>query len=137
MRKRLLLLLLGLAVHGGGFAGEPLAVIAYPGMPKVDIAALQRLYTGRAVSIAQLSAIPVNLPAGHPARQQFLETLLGQDEEQYTAYWLVRRYVGKGAPPMEVGNAEELLGYVRNTPGAVGYLPLSAVPPGVNVIFRR
>jgi hypothetical protein len=135
MRKRLLLF--ALLSAGRVLAGEPIAVIAYPGIPKTDAVSLQRLYTGRSVSIAQLSAVPLNLPAGHPARQQFLETLLGQDEEQYTAYWLVRRYVGKGAPPKEVAEIDEVIGYVRNTPGAVGYLPLSAVPAGANVIFRR
>lgn len=137
MRMRLLLHFLSLLATGGALAGEPIVVIAYPGIPKTDAVSLQRLYTGRSVSIAQLSAVPVNLPAGHPARQQFLETLLGQDEEQYTAYWLVRRYVGKGAPPKEVAEVDEVLAYVRNTPGAVGYLPLSAVPPGSNVIFRK
>lgn len=137
MRKRLLLLLFSHLAAGGTLAGEPVAVIAYAGMPKTDATALQRLYTGRSVSIGQLSAMPVNLPAGHPARQSFLESLLGQNDEQYTAYWLVRRYVGKGAPPKEVADIGEVLDYVRNTPGAVGYLPLSSVPPGVNIIFRR
>jgi hypothetical protein len=36
-----------------------------------------------------------------------------------------------------VAEIDEVIGYVRNTPGAVGYLPLSAVPAGANVIFRR
>lgn len=136
MKKRLLVLLFAQLASGGTFAGEPVAVIAHAGMPKTDAAALQRLYTGRSVSISQLSAIPVNLQAGHPVRQSFLESL-GQDEEQYTAYWLVRRYVGKGAPPKELTDVGEMLDYVRNTPGAVGYLPLSSVPQGVNIIFRR
>lgn len=137
MRKRLLLLLFAQLVARGAIAGEPVAVIAYAGMPKTDAAALQRLYTGRSVSIGQQSAVPVNLPVGHPVRQSFLESLLGQNDEQYTAYWLVRRYVGKGAPPKELTDVGEVLDYVRNTPGAVGYLPQSSVPAGVNVIFRR
>ena len=136
MRKTLcylqLLLLLSSAV-----ADENIVVIGHGGLPKTDIATLQRLYTGRVTTINQQTAVPVNLPPGNPARRQFLELLMGQNEEQYTGYWLVRRYVGKGTPPSEVASIDELIAYVTNTPGAVGYLPASKVPPGSNVIFRR
>jgi hypothetical protein len=106
-------------------------------LPKTDLPSLQRLYTGRVVSIGQQAATPVNLPAGNPVRQRFLETVLGQDEEQYAGYWLVRRYVGKGAPPQELRDVDELLRYVSTTPGAVVYVPASRVPPEANIIFRR
>jgi hypothetical protein len=130
-------LLLTLLVEPLGATDEAIAVIAFSGLPKADISTLQRLYTGRIVSINQQSAIPINLPPGHPVRQKFLETVLGQDEEHYTAYWLVRRYVGKGAPPMEVGDLDELVRVVQSTPGAVGYVPVSRLPQGGNVIWRR
>lgn len=130
-------LLLLLFACGAALAGdEPLVVIGHGSLPKADAPGLLRLYTGRAVSISQQAAVPVNLPAGHPLRQQFLERVLGQNEEQYTGYWLVRRYVGKGAPPKEVADIDELVRYVAATPGAVGYAPPAKVPAGANVIFR-
>lgn len=137
MLKGVLTLLLGLLIEPLGAAEEAIAVVAFPGIPKADLSTLQRLYTGRIVSINQQSAFPVNLPSGHPVRQQFLETVLGQDEDHYTGYWLVRRYVGKGAPPQEVADIDELLRFVQTTPGAVGYVPVSRLPQGANVIFRR
>ena len=60
-----------------------------------------------------------------------------QNEEQYTGYWLVRRYVGKGSSPKELGSVDEVVKYIAATPGAVGYVPTSKVPPGTNVIFKR
>lgn len=137
--RALFLLLLGLL---GGLASPALAaggiaVIAHPAMAKTDRATLQRLYTGRIVSIGEQAAQPLNLAPGDPVRQQFLDAVLGQTEEQYVGYWLVRRYVGKGAPPREFGSVEELLKHVATTPGAVGYVPLSRLPAGTNVIFRR
>lgn len=118
-------------------ADESIVVIAYPGLPRTDQATLLRLYTGRVVSIGPQPAVPVNLPAGDPVRTRFLESVLGQSEEQYTGYWLVRRYVGKGAPPLEFDTVDALLKHVLATPGAVGYVPASKVPAGANVIFRR
>ena len=118
-------------------ADEAIVVIGYGTLPKADLPTLQRLYTGRVTAINQQTAIPVNLPVGDPLRQQFLNVIMGQSEEQYTGYWLVRRYVGKGAPPQELATVEEVVKYVISTPGAVGYVPVSKVPPGGNVIFKH
>lgn len=137
MRKGTLALLILLLVDSLGAADDPIVLIGHPGLPKADQSSVQRLYTGRIVSVGQQSAVPVNLPAGHPVRQQFLETMLGQDEGQYTGYWLVRRYVGKGAPPQELRDVDEVLRYVSETPGGVAYVPASRVPAGANIIFRR
>ena len=138
--RLLLLLLLGLSWGPVGLAladGGGVVVIGHPSMPKTDQQTLQRLYTGRVVSISQQSALPLNLPPGDPIRKQFIEAVLGQTEEQYVGYWLVRRYVGKGAPPQELGSLEDMLNIIATTPGAVGYVPVAKVPQGANVIFRR
>mgnify|MGYP000845442418 FL=1 len=118
-------------------AEEVLVVIGHNSLQKVDLATVQRLYNGRIVSLNQQSAMPLNLQPGDPVRQQFLSSVLGQTEEQYTGYWLVRRYVGKGAPPQEVASLEEIIRIIDSTPGALGYIPLSKAPPWANVIFRR
>ena len=118
-------------------ADEAIVVIGHAALPKADLPTLQRLYTGRVTAINQQTAIPVNLPVGDPLRQQFLNVVMRQSEEQYTGYWLVRRYVGKGAPPQELATFEDVVKYVISTPGAVGYVPASKVPPGGNVIFKN
>lgn len=61
---------------------ETLVVIAANGLPKIDLAVLQRLYTGRIVSVGDQTVTPVNLVAGNALRQQFLEQFIGQNEEQ-------------------------------------------------------
>jgi hypothetical protein len=132
-----LLWLLFLLLPPLGLAGEELVVIGHSSLPKTDRLTLQRLYTGRIVSIGMQTVTPFNLPAGFSTRDDFLQTVMEQNEEQYTGYWLVRRYVGKGSPPKEVGSVDELVKQVVATPGAVGYVPLSKVPPGANVIYRR
>jgi len=117
-------------------ADDRLVVIGHSSLSKTDVSTLQRLYTGRLVSINEQAAIPVHLPPGDPLRRQFLDVVMKQSEEQYSGYWLVRQYVGKGAPPQEFATVEALLKYVTTTPGALGYLPASRVPMGGNVIYR-
>lgn len=130
----LLSLLLGGLVAA---AGDDLVVIGHSSLPKTDRVTLQRLYTGRIVSIGAQTVTPLNLPPGSAARDDFLQMVMEQNEEQYTGYWLVRRYVGKGSPPRELGSIDEVVKHVLANPGAVGYVPLSKVPPGANVIFKR
>ena len=125
-----------LLIAGAANANDELVVIASGALPKVDLPTLQRLYTGRIVSVGQQAATPLNLPAGDPLRKRFLEGILGQTEEQYTGYWLVRRYVGKGAPPQEFATVDEMLRQLALTPGAVAYVPVSKVPSGANIIYR-
>lgn len=125
-----------LLITGVACANEEVVVIASGALPKVDLPTLQRLYTGRIVNVGQQAATPLNLPAGDPLRKRFLEGVLGQTEEQYTGYWLVRRYVGKGAPPQEFATVDEMLRQLASTPGAVAYVPVSKVPSGANIIYR-
>lgn len=139
MIRSLILRCLPLIIVSGlaGAAADDVVVIAHASLPKTDRVTLQRLYTGRIVSIGQQSVVPVNLPAGTPVRDEFLQWVMEQNEEQYTGYWLVRRYVGKGSSPKELGSVDEVVKYIAVTPGAVGYVPMSKVPPGTNVIFKR
>ncbi len=137
--KRAIRLLASCLLLIGSSAGtaEEVVVIGHPAIAKTDKATLQRIYTGRAVSIGAQVVAPVNLPPGNPARDEFLLCCMEQSEEQYTGYWLVRRYVGKGAPPLELANIDDVVKFVQATPGAIGYVPASKLPRSANVIFRR
>jgi ABC-type phosphate transport system substrate-binding protein len=139
LRTRLRSFLLAALVAGSALvslAQAAIVVVAHPGMRKLDVATVERIYTGRVVELDGQPVLPVNLPPQHPLRQRFLKEFVQRDEPGYLAYWTVRRYVGKGAPPREVGNSAEVLMHVLNTPGAIGYLEESDLPPGVNVVAR-
>jgi ABC-type phosphate transport system substrate-binding protein len=78
----------------------------------------------------------VNASSGSEVRRRFLREYLNQDEDVYTAYWTVRRYIGKGASPRELPSSTEVINYVRSTPGAIGYIDEADVQPGLNVLLK-
>jgi ABC-type phosphate transport system substrate-binding protein len=117
-------------------ASGEILVIGHAGLPKVDAQTLQRLYTGRAIEIADQAVTVVNAPAGSALRNRFLTAFVQMDEERYRAYWTVRRHVGKGAPPRELDSNAEVIEFVARTPGGVGYIEAAAMRPGLNVIAR-
>ena len=106
-------------------------------VPKMDAVTIQKIYTGKSISVSGINVRPIGFKPGTSARNLFLHEFLNQDEEKYTAYWTVRRYIGKGEPPTELASAADVISYVQSTPGAVGYIDEAELKPGMNVIARR
>ena len=117
-------------------AGE-IVVIGNSNVPKMDVVTIQKVYTGKFISVAGVNITPIGAKPGNPVRNRFLQDFLNQDEEKYTAYWTVRRYIGKGAPPAELTSAEDVIRYVQSTPGAVGYIDEAELKQGLNIIARK
>jgi ABC-type phosphate transport system substrate-binding protein len=117
-------------------AGE-IVVIGNSNVPKIDTETVQKIYTGKYISVAGVSVTPVGVKSGMATRNRFLQEYLNQDEEKYTAYWTVRRYIGKGAPPVELSSSADVISYVQATPGAVGYIDEAELRQGLNVIARK
>ena len=88
----------------------------------LDRSTIERIYTGRVVEVDGVRVTPVNLPAGNAIRESFLRDFLAQDEDKYTGYWTVRRYVGKGTPPRVLSSTTEVLEFVSRNAGAIGYI---------------
>ena len=117
-------------------AGE-IVVIGNSNVPKMDAVTIQKVYTGKVISVSGINVTPVGVKPGATTRNLFLQEFLKQDEEKYTAYWTVRRYIGKGAPPTELASAADVINYVQSTPGAVGYIDEAELKQGMNVVARR
>ncbi len=139
MKRRTFITLLAGALPGlaaPAQADDALVVVAHAPLRGLDAEALRRIYTGRMIELENQVLRPVNLPSGHPARKRFLALVMQQDDEDYLAYWTVRRYVGKGAPPRELATPADVVNYVRSTPGAIGYLEPADLKPGLTVVLR-
>lgn len=135
LKKNALLLSLLLAMATAEAGG--VVVIGHPGTPKLDSATLEKIFTGKLIEVAGVTVTPINFNSGNPVRARFLQTVLKQDEEKYLAYWTVRRYIGKGAPPREVSSSTEVINLIQATPGAIGYIDDTEVRPGMNVLFAK
>ena len=119
------------------WAADPsVLVIGHAALPRLDTMTVARLYTGRAIDVGGTAVTVVNALPRSSLRLRFLAAVLQQDEDNYGAYWTVRRHVGKGVPPRELGNSAEVIQFVQNTPGAVGYIDATDLRPGINVLAR-
>lgn len=101
----------------------------------IDAHQVKRIFLGKQTTLADGSrAIPVNQTQTAPIRIKFDTNVLGRSSSQVTAYWSKLVFTGKGNPPKEMANDDAVLSYVRNTPGAIGYVSDDAHPEGLRVI---
>ncbi len=117
-------------------AGE-IVIIGNSNVPKMDITMVQKIYTGKVISVEGINVTPVAVKAGMSERNRFLQNFMNEDEEKYTAYWTVRRYIGKGTPPNELDSTTDVIRYVKQTSGAVGYIDETQLEADTNVITRK
>ena len=117
-------------------AADGIVVIGHPDGPSLDAPTLEKVYTGKVVEVNGVAVTAVNAQSGSATRSRFLQAYLKQDEDKYTAYWIVRRYIGTGAPPRKINGSAAVIDFVKATPGAIAYIDEADVQPGVRVLLR-
>lgn len=81
------------------------------------------------------SAIPLDQPESSPLREEFYSRVTGKSASQAKSHWSKLSFTGKGTPPMEGRNSEDIKKQVADNPRLVGYIEKSAVDSSVKVIF--
>lgn len=77
---------------------------------------------------------PVEPPGKSPVRQRFTLEIFGKQVIAISAYWQQQIFNGKGVPPPEKSTDADIVAFVRDTPGAIGYVWAGADVSGVRVV---
>lgn len=127
-----MVLALTLGLPGVG-TGEPLALIVNlkSGVTDLSRKHVAHIYQGKKKTWPNGQQIVVtNRPVGSPDRQRFYQVVLEVPETQ--------KFYRRGSPlpvkTMPLKSARACVRYVSKVPGAIGYVPLSAVTKSVQVI---
>lgn len=71
------------------------------------------------------AVLPIDLVEDSPIRAQFSESIHGRKITAIKAYWQKQVFSGRGVPPEEKKSENEVLKYVSENPGAIGYIAAS------------
>jgi hypothetical protein len=134
-RAALLCLTIFLVACAPSHSYAGMAVIGHEAIKALDKTVVGRIFTGRTIEVEGVAVRPVNLKAGDAKRAAFLTAVLQQSDDDYVAYWIVRRAIGKGTPPPEVDGSQMMINFVQRTEGAIGYVDESDLVPGMNVLL--
>ena len=77
---------------------------------------------------------PVDQLDSSNTREGFSKAVHGKTTAAVTSYWNQQIFSGRDVPPVEKKSDAEVLSFVRNTPGAIGYVSDGASVEGVRVV---
>ena len=80
---------------------------------------------------------PVDQPADSPTRRRFSEDALRRPVSGVKEYWLQAIFSGRGVPPPEVDSDDQVVKFVLQTAGAIGYVSADAALGGAKVVSVR
>jgi ABC-type phosphate transport system substrate-binding protein len=83
-----------------------------------------------------IAALPADLPATQPEKATFYRLLVNKDLADLNAYWARLIFSGRTAPPRQTRGNDEMLRYVAETPGALGYIERARSDSRVKVVFE-
>ena len=140
MKKLFGMVLLGAALAWSAVANAGIAVIVHPSVTAgaLTVEQVSQLFMGRAKSLPDGTAItPIDLAEGAPVRVQFVERVLGKNEQQLRSYWSRMIFTGKGQPPRSVNSTADMVKMVAASPGFIGYVDAKDVVAGkVKVLYQ-
>jgi ABC-type phosphate transport system substrate-binding protein len=132
-----LLFLAGLAWSGLVRAEPVLIVHPANGVERLTQDEVTNIYMGRLRQFPNgAAALPLDLPADHPAKARFYELLVGRSLAEINAYWARLIFSGRTQPPRESASEEDIIEAVARNRRAIGYVDRARVDKRVRIILE-
>ncbi|EWH10447.1 hypothetical protein DS2_08248 [Catenovulum agarivorans DS-2] len=115
-----------------------IVVVVHPstGFDSMSADDVSRLFLGKTKKFPNgTAAVPLNQDAGTAARDQFNEQVCKKSASQYKAYWSKLVFTGKGTPPKDAGDSNNVKSLVASNPNMIGYIDGSLVDGSVKVVY--
>ncbi len=129
-RKLVVLAAAGMVALASSASAGDLYVISNQGTT-VTAGDVREIFLGEKDFAGSVKLVPVDNAA---AQDQFLSKMMKMDASKYASTWTKKSFRdGVRAPPVK-GSDAETVEFVKQTPGAVGYVGTS--PSGVNVVGK-
>lgn len=113
------------------------AVVVNPGVGDVSVnsAELKDIFLGKLNSLPNGKKIVAIDQEPGGVREEFLKKLINKSESQLKAYWAQLVFTGRGQPPKQVMDDEEVKEFVSENPNMIGYIDSEEVDSTVKVIM--
>jgi len=140
VRVWLLLALLLAPVGTGGVAqaaGDPsqqFVIIVHPSNPANALTRQQVSEIFRKLATkwgGDVPVHPVDQASTSTTRRAFSRAVFGKDVSAVMSYWYHEIYSGRAVPPPQFADDNAVAAFVRDDPGAIGYVADGPLPDGV------
>lgn len=95
------------------------------------------IFLGKITSLPDGNSVtPVDQPESNPLRDEFYLKVANKSAAQAKALWAKLYFTGRGEPPHEARDNDDIKKIVNSTRGAIGYIDQSAVDKSVKVLLK-
>lgn len=119
-------------------ANAGVAVITHPGVKEIGLSKskLAKIYLGKLKNYSNGKKIKaVDLPKDSKAHKKFYKSVIKKSDSAMNRYWSKLKFTGKGKPPKKLNNTREVLKWVANNEGAIGYIDGKYLNKSVKVVL--
>jgi ABC-type phosphate transport system substrate-binding protein len=111
-------------------------IIAHKGAPETILSEkdLQEIFLGKRVQWQDNSAIHPATVKEKGLHSAFLKQYIKKSVSKWNAHWKRLVFAGNGTPPQQFDSEQELLEYVVETEGAIGYVDVETPVETVTII---
>lgn len=132
----LIVLILTISICAGYASSDEILVVANSSVTQSDISAkdLGSIFLGQKKSWdGGEKVVPVTLETG-PTHESFMKTNVKKSASQFSTFWKQAIFTGQGLPPKAVNSEEEVIKFVAENKGAIGYIASSTSHEGIKVL---
>lgn len=107
-------------------------------IPKASKLEVGRIFLGKKKMHGGIKLKPVDYSDDNLAIvKKFRKKILKKNRSKYKLYWSSRIFTGKGVPPKSVADSKkEMLKYIAEHPGTIGYIDTKALNADLREIYR-
>jgi ABC-type phosphate transport system substrate-binding protein len=112
-----------LVIPGMAIAGDIVVIgnksVAESRLSKNDI---KKIYLGTKTTWSDNQKIVFVIQDNTSISDEFLKTYVKKSASQFSSYWKSKVFTGQGTPPKSFASDEELVQFIAQTEGAMGYV---------------
>ena len=125
-----------LLIPTGGTAAAGVIIIVNEevSQSELDRETVKSIYLGKKSQWDNGDTIYKSILTVDRVHEEFLTRFVGKSPARYQTFLKHTVFTGTGVPPRSFSTEEDLLRFVSETPGAIGYIEVSTPHPGVKVI---
>ena len=133
---RSFLFLLAIGAMPAGLAAQEFQVVAHAAtsVSSVSPGELSDVFLKKVTKLGGAAVAPVDQAKASPIRAAFTKRVHGRAVSAVDAFWQQQIFSGGDSPPATKPSDDEVLAFVKSTPGAIGYVSAGAATAGVKVV---
>jgi hypothetical protein len=113
-----------------------IVVIGHPGLPNLSREQIEKLFLAASKELPNgKQVIVIDLPADDAIRNQFYQKLVNRNATQIKAHWARLIFTGRGKPPLEMDDSEEIIIFIARSEQGIGYISSADVDDNVKVLL--